>query len=246
MKLSSSHLLCLMSGILLILVTSIKAEYEWNGKEWIWKETPTDGISEGSGDMDYDETDEESYDTNNGDDDNGDDDEDYSDGSGDDALYDGQDNNPPPSPNNNDRNLNQNTNNYDGSKYDVQITPAPDTPYDPYSNGGMDSRPDNEDIIVDPPQTTFASPVDNNNNNIDNQNNNNFETKSPTSFFAQPGTMAAVIGGAVVGLLCAILCVMFVVYRMRKKDEGSYALDEPKRSPTVNSYSKPPSREFYA
>ena len=58
--------------------------------------------------------------------------------------------------------------------------------------------------------------------------------------------ISAVIGGAVVGLLCAILCVMFVVYRMRKKDEGSYALDEPKRSPTVNSYSKPPSREFYA
>jgi hypothetical protein len=58
--------------------------------------------------------------------------------------------------------------------------------------------------------------------------------------------ISAVIGGAVVGLLCAILCVMFVVYRMRKKDEGSYALDEPKRSPTVNSYSKHPSREFYA
>jgi syndecan 2 len=57
---------------------------------------------------------------------------------------------------------------------------------------------------------------------------------------------SAVVGGAVVGLLCAILCVMFVVYRMRKKDEGSYALDEPKRSPTVNSYSKPPNREFYA
>ena len=58
--------------------------------------------------------------------------------------------------------------------------------------------------------------------------------------------ISAVVGGAVVGLLCAILCVMFVVYRMRKKDEGSYALDEPKRSPTVNSYSKPPNREFYA
>lgn len=67
-----------------------------------------------------------------------------------------------------------------------------------------------------------------------------------TSFFAQPGILAAVIGGAVVGLLCAILLVMFIVYRMRKKDEGSYALDEPKRSPNVNSYSKPPSREFYA
>lgn len=68
----------------------------------------------------------------------------------------------------------------------------------------------------------------------------------PASFFAQPGILAAVIGGAVVGLLCAILLVMFIVYRMRKKDEGSYALDEPKRSHTKNSYSKPPSREFYA
>nr|CAG4652397.1 EOG090X0QLW [Triops cancriformis] len=95
----------------------------------------------------------------------------------------------------------------------------------------------------------------------------------PTSFFAQPGVLAgklrkvfddsaflnfhvfsvffvcsnivAVIGGAVVGLLCAILLVMFIVYRMRKKDEGSYVLDEPKRSPTSNSYSKN-SREFYA
>lgn len=57
---------------------------------------------------------------------------------------------------------------------------------------------------------------------------------------------AAVIGGAVVGLLCAILVVMFIVYRMRKKDEGSYALEEPKRSPTANSYTKNSNREFYA
>lgn len=56
----------------------------------------------------------------------------------------------------------------------------------------------------------------------------------------------AVIGGAVVGLLCAILLVMFIVYRMRKKDEGSYALDEPKRSPTVNSYTRSSNKEFYA
>ena len=57
---------------------------------------------------------------------------------------------------------------------------------------------------------------------------------------------AAVIGGAVVGLLCAILLVMFIVYRMRKKDEGSYVLDEPKRnSPSSQPYNKN-SREFYA
>ncbi|XP_014217644.1 syndecan-like [Copidosoma floridanum] len=62
--------------------------------------------------------------------------------------------------------------------------------------------------------------------------------------------VSAVIGGAVVGLLCAILVVMFIVYRMRKKDEGSYALDEPRRSPAANSYPKPgatqQNREFYA
>ena len=34
-----------MSGVLLVLVSSINAEYEWNGKEWIWKETPTVSIS---------------------------------------------------------------------------------------------------------------------------------------------------------------------------------------------------------
>lgn len=68
----------------------------------------------------------------------------------------------------------------------------------------------------------------------------------PSSFFAQPGILAAVIGGAVVGLLCAILLVMFIVYRMRKKDEGSYPLDEPKRSPTANSYMRSSNKEFYA
>ncbi|KAH8370680.1 hypothetical protein KR093_004684, partial [Drosophila rubida] len=95
------------------------------------------------------------------------------------------------------------------------------------------------------------------------------EEDRTTSFFAQPGilagefavlfmplvpyfihplcTFSAVIGGAVVGLLCAILVVMFIVYRMRKKDEGSYALDEPKRSPANNSYAKNANnREFYA
>ncbi|XP_013402199.1 syndecan-4 [Lingula anatina] len=61
---------------------------------------------------------------------------------------------------------------------------------------------------------------------------------------ASPGLLAGIIGGAVVGLLCAILLVMFIVYRMRKKDEGSYALDEPKKQPLP--YSKNTNREFYA
>lgn len=56
--------------------------------------------------------------------------------------------------------------------------------------------------------------------------------------------LPAVIGGAVVGLLCAILVVMFIVYRMRKKDEGSYALDEPRRSPAAQAFPKPRSEEL--
>lgn len=58
-------------------------------------------------------------------------------------------------------------------------------------------------------------------------------------------SVTAVIGGAVVGLLCAVLLVMFIVYRMRKKDEGSYALDEPPKYPNY-SYTKAQDKEFYA
>jgi len=61
-----------------------------------------------------------------------------------------------------------------------------------------------------------------------------------------PGMLAVIIGGTVVGLLCAVLLVMFIVYRMRKKDEGSYALEEPKRSPSLHMYSRAPAKEFYA
>ncbi|CAD5114329.1 DgyrCDS3467 [Dimorphilus gyrociliatus] len=70
-----------------------------------------------------------------------------------------------------------------------------------------------------------------------------------SSFLGHPGLLAAIIGGAVVGLLCAVLLVMFLVYRMKKKDEGSYALDEPSkrgRSPAHMGYQKAPSKEYYA
>lgn len=67
-----------------------------------------------------------------------------------------------------------------------------------------------------------------------------------SSFLDRPGMLAAIIGGAVVGLFCAILLVMLIVYRVRKKDEGSYMLDEPKRSLTGNGVSRNYNKEFYA
>jgi len=155
--------------------------------------------------------------------------------------------------NNNNPAINFNNNNY-GDPYNAN-------PVDPYAGRGQDISQNyfttsppyfgneaekTDDIYVDPPMipvTTTTTVVPPKDPSISSRPK---DSSRSTSFFAQPGTLAAVIGGAVVGLLCAILCVMFVVYRMRKKDEGSYALDEPKRSPTVNAYAKHPSREFYA
>lgn len=108
--------------------------------------------------------------------------------------------------------------------------------------------------VPEVPQTTSTSTLPPPPSNaIDEHSSSNGVYISPnshpertSSFFAQPGILAAVIGGAVVGLLCAILVVMFIVYRMRKKDEGSYPLEETKRSPATNPYLKSSHREFYA
>jgi len=115
--------------------------------------------------------------------------------------------------------------------------------YPSYTNEDEVAKPGYD---LDTPDDIFVENSDVNNGYNNPSITGPKNTNKSTSFFAQPGIMAAVVGGAVVGLLCAILFVMFIVYRMRKKDEGSYALDEPKRSPTVNSYSKPLSREIYA
>ncbi|KAK6960131.1 syndecan [Biomphalaria glabrata] len=69
--------------------------------------------------------------------------------------------------------------------------------------------------------------------------------KATSEIMTQPGILAGIIGGSVVVLLCLVLLIMFVVYRMRKKDEGSYPLDEPRKTPNY-SYVRAPEKEFYA
>ncbi|RWS29777.1 Syndecan-like protein [Leptotrombidium deliense] len=101
-------------------------------------------------------------------------------------------------------------------------------------------------IATTPKSKETSNTVDSNNQRNDVSILGRKQESKHFSFFTEPGILAAVIGGAVVGLLCAILLVMFIVYRMRKKDEGSYALDEPKMSPAANPYAKGNSREFYA
>ncbi|KAA3678428.1 uncharacterized protein DEA37_0003575 [Paragonimus westermani] len=62
----------------------------------------------------------------------------------------------------------------------------------------------------------------------------------------QPGVIAGIVGSVAIVLLLLILLILFCIHRLRKKDEGSYALDEPKKTPAMNSYQRAPTREFYA
>lgn len=276
--------------ILALAALPLRAEYTWNGSEWVWTEPkvakPSFGnakqpppmekepeVSEGSG-MGGGATFDEDYDDENN---NGYEDYDRDDEVGSGSTSDEVDEpiSRPPSRNNpqegkNGKNAKKENkgNKNNRNNQNNMVDPYDDTYEDPY-NARPNSRNNvvdnsqiqlstsppyfggevekNDEIPVDPPAmvpttttTTAAPPKD------PSISSRPKDSSRSTSFFAQPGTLAAVIGGAVVGLLCAILCVMFVVYRMRKKDEGSYALDEPKRSPTVNAYAKHPSREFYA
>jgi len=236
---SLSELSVIFVVVLAFTAVSVRSEYTWNGSEWVWSETPETKQQdnqnsnygyEGSGGGGDDDDIEDNFD------------DEYNDfGSGVDQE---QDPYPDPNPINN---VNNPSNSWDYNptgpeRQNPTNTKAPLWP--------VETKVDTNPVYVDPvyvdppvvPEPPSTTPVVPSSGDHDPSK----KTPSRTSFFAQPGTLAAVIGGAVVGLLCAILCVMFVVYRMRKKDEGSYALDEPKRSPTVNAYAKHPSREFYA
>lgn len=63
---------------------------------------------------------------------------------------------------------------------------------------------------------------------------------------AKPGILAGLVGGAIIGVLTAVLLIMFIVYRMKKKDEGSYALEETKKPLNAYDYRNCPTKEFYA
>ncbi|KAM9636184.1 syndecan-1 [Trichechus inunguis] len=58
--------------------------------------------------------------------------------------------------------------------------------------------------------------------------------------------LGGVIAAGLVGLIFAVCLVGFMLYRMKKKDEGSYSLEEPKQA-NGGAYQKPTKQEeFYA
>ncbi|KAM4822720.1 syndecan-2 [Urocitellus parryii] len=76
------------------------------------------------------------------------------------------------------------------------------------------------------------------------ENTNVYTEKHSDNLFKRTEVLAAVIAGGVIGFLFAIFLILLLVYRMRKKDEGSYDLGE--RKPSSAAYQKAPTKEFYA
>ncbi|XP_040015021.1 syndecan-4 isoform X2 [Xiphias gladius] len=63
---------------------------------------------------------------------------------------------------------------------------------------------------------------------------------SEDSIFHKTEVLAALIAGGAVGLMFAVLLILLLIYRMKKKDEGSYDLG---KKPI---YKKAPTTEIYA
>uniref|UniRef100_A0A914I2T1 Syndecan/Neurexin domain-containing protein n=1 Tax=Globodera rostochiensis TaxID=31243 RepID=A0A914I2T1_GLORO len=63
----------------------------------------------------------------------------------------------------------------------------------------------------------------------------------------RPGIFAFMVGGVVVGLLLLILIISYLVYRLKKRDEGTYICEEPhQQAHYPYAYQKASIREFYA
>ncbi|XP_069845945.1 syndecan-4 [Dipodomys merriami] len=65
-------------------------------------------------------------------------------------------------------------------------------------------------------------------------------TAQGSNIFERTEVLAALIVGGIVGILFAVFLILLLVYRMKKKDEGSYDLG---KKPI---YKKAPTNEFYA
>ncbi|XP_030637703.1 syndecan-2-B [Chanos chanos] len=120
---------------------------------------------------------------------------------------------------------------------DTPILTDRDSTVDHSEKGFPDSPTDEPRISIDATRT--ASPE------IAPDGETQLDDKVHTeTVFQRTEVLAAVIAGGVIGFLFAIFLILLLVYRMRKKDEGSYDLGE--RKPMGSAYQKAPTKEFYA
>nr|XP_056701052.1 syndecan-4 [Euleptes europaea] len=130
----------------------------------------------------------------------------------------------------------------DDADQEVVLSSVPAHPDDSVSNYIPDSNKDSkgndepsmvENEIIVPNQ---AVPPE----GEDVSNKISMASTATGSIFERTEVLAALIAGGAVGLLFAVFLVLLLIYRMKKKDEGSYDLG---KKPI---YKKAPTNEFYA
>ncbi|KAG7466034.1 hypothetical protein MATL_G00160560 [Megalops atlanticus] len=94
--------------------------------------------------------------------------------------------------------------------------------------------PDDSDLIFEPSVKTGTA---------ENRELHLGKSSENQSLLERKEVLGGVIAGGVVGLAFAIMLVSLMVYRMKKKDEGSYSLDEQKHS--NGGYQKPQRQEEF-
>lgn len=107
-----------------------------------------------------------------------------------------------------------------------------------------------EDIFVEE-VVEIVEPVNTDNKNMGTKEEEKFDVPaqeevllSSSSVFDSAHFVTAVVIGGCVGLLFAVALIMLLLYRMRMKDEGSYALDDHKQAPPAYQYTQ--GQEYYA
>ncbi|NXA37627.1 SDC1 protein, partial [Eudromia elegans] len=127
---------------------------------------------------------------------------------------------------------------HEGDFTDALTTVAPEDVHEEVSEDGSGDPGDfilikDEDLV--PTQTSEVLP----------DSGRNAKAAGASGIMDRKEVLGGVIAGGVVGLVFAVFLVVFMLYRMKKKDEGSYSLDEPKQS--NGGYQKPHKQEeFYA
>ncbi|XP_066538386.1 syndecan-2-A-like [Hoplias malabaricus] len=113
----------------------------------------------------------------------------------------------------------------------------------------MDTTVDNKmgkevsDYQTEKPQVSIVATSTSSFTGLSQESDKQHEVRTE-NLFQRTEVLAAVIAGGVIGFLFAIFLILLLVYRMRKKDEGSYDLGE--RKPPSTAYQKAPTKEFYA
>ncbi|NWI69401.1 SDC1 protein, partial [Todus mexicanus] len=130
---------------------------------------------------------------------------------------------------------------YEGGITATPTTPAPKDVVPTHEEVSEDGSGDPGDFVL----TKDEDLVPTQNSEVLADSGRNAKAAGASGIMDRKEVLGGVIAGGLVGLVFAVFLVAFMLYRMKKKDEGSYSLDEPKQS--NGGYQKPHKQEeFYA